>query len=190
MVALCVGGDNHYGGLGAGSGPRFNHIPRSVSGLVDAIDISTFNNHTCAVRASGEVVCWGNNYAGQLGIGRSDESRAGHSVPETVLEIDNAIAVAVGDRWSCALLEIGQVACWGHNRYGILGIDPAIQLRSTTPRVIAGIHNGVAISGGRLHVCVLSADNSVKCWGRGIEGQLGEGMNINRFEPVHATRAD
>jgi alpha-tubulin suppressor-like RCC1 family protein len=41
----------------------------TVSGLADAASVSVGGTHTCAVRKTGEVVCWGANGYGQLGNG-------------------------------------------------------------------------------------------------------------------------
>ena len=38
-----------------------------VVGLTDAIDIDSYRNLTCAVRAGGEVVCWGAGNAANFG---------------------------------------------------------------------------------------------------------------------------
>ena len=43
--------------------------PIAVHGLVDSREISAGASHTCAVRKTGRVVCWGGNYGGQIGDG-------------------------------------------------------------------------------------------------------------------------
>ncbi len=45
------------------------HSPVEVSELDDAVAISLGRLHSCALRASGDIVCWGQNYYGQLGNG-------------------------------------------------------------------------------------------------------------------------
>ena len=62
--------------LGRRVGPRHrvgagSETPVQVSGLADATALSANGNHTCAVRATGSVVCWGYNSYGQLGDGTS-----------------------------------------------------------------------------------------------------------------------
>lgn len=55
--------------------------PTLVMGLDDAIDISTGFGHSCAIRETGALVCWGNNQRYQLGDGTRDVRYA----PVTVL---------------------------------------------------------------------------------------------------------
>ena len=61
-------GDNEYSQLGNGS-TTTSYVPVIVSGISNAIAVSTGCLHTCAVLSGGSVQCWGSNEYGQLGIG-------------------------------------------------------------------------------------------------------------------------
>jgi alpha-tubulin suppressor-like RCC1 family protein len=60
-----------------------SYSPVEVSGLHDAVAISVGRQHSCALRATGDVVCWGRNDHGQLGNGSFD----GAPTPVTVIEL-------------------------------------------------------------------------------------------------------
>jgi len=78
----------------------------------------------------GHVYCWGDNARGQLGRGYSGTSCGSNDVEyaRPVLGIDNAVAI-YGDKARkngyeqsyCALLETGDVKCWGYNHHGQIG---------------------------------------------------------------------
>ncbi|RZD44960.1 MAG: hypothetical protein CXT68_08985 [Methanobacteriota archaeon] len=86
---------------------------------------------------------------------------------------------------SCIILDDGTVSCWGYNGDGRLG-DGTTTHRNT-PTQTSSIGTGrtaVAISSGNGHTCIILDDGSVSCWGRNVEGQLGDGTNTNRSTPI------
>jgi alpha-tubulin suppressor-like RCC1 family protein len=75
------------------------------------------SDHSCALLASGGVLCWGNNFNGELG----DGSTTNRSTPVAVVGLTGASAVAVCGHSSCAIVSDGSVSCWGENTFGELG---------------------------------------------------------------------
>jgi alpha-tubulin suppressor-like RCC1 family protein len=147
------------------------------------------HNHTCALLDDGAVKCWGHNAYGQLGLGdvddRGDEpGEMGDALPAVDLGTGRtATAVACGGWHTCAVLDNGEVKCWGHNQRGLLGLGDAAQrgdnpgeMGEALPAVDLGAGQpAVAIGCGEYHTCVLRGDDSVKCWGGNEHGQLGLG---------------
>ena len=56
-------------------------VPLEVGAV--AVDVAASATATCALLATGSVVCWGSNLAGELGTGKADD--AAHSSPSAVL---------------------------------------------------------------------------------------------------------
>lgn len=127
----CVDTDtdkDHCGGCGRvcdGLACRYGQCVRTRSAVGE--------DHSCAVRSSGKVYCWGTGSHGELGNG----SRADSASPVEVIGIDSAIAVAAGDNHSCARLEGGGVRCWGAGKAGELGDGSTAD--SSTPVEVKGI---------------------------------------------------
>jgi hypothetical protein len=75
------------------------------------------------------------------------------------------------------LLTGGTVKCWGRNNYGQLGRGNTTD--SSSPALVTGVSNAVAIATGRWHACALLANGTVTCWGLNFTGQLGNGTTTN-----------
>jgi alpha-tubulin suppressor-like RCC1 family protein len=152
-------GYNAYGELGDGM-TTDSATPVDVVGLtaVSAIATGAFSQHVCAL-TGGHVKCWGDNSTGQLGDGTWTRRLA----PVPVPGLSGVTGLAVGEDYSCALLQTGKVKCWGGNQWGQLGSGSA--LSSTTPLEVEGVSDAVNISAGIIGTCVLTHTGVVKCWG-------------------------
>jgi alpha-tubulin suppressor-like RCC1 family protein len=99
-----------------------------------------------------------------------------------------ASSASVGDPQGdgyCALLDSGQVDCWGLGNEGELGngkLYSKSPLGSSVPVAVEGL-NGAGVLGGVTRLrsdgygyCAVLASGGVDCWGRGDAGQLGNGV--------------
>ena len=94
-----------------------------------------------------------------------------------------AIAIVAGSDHTCVILDNASVKCWGYNNDSQLGIgntnnmgDSANEMGDNLPAVDLGTgRTAIAIDAGWEHTCVILDDASVKCWGRGGSGRLGQG---------------
>jgi alpha-tubulin suppressor-like RCC1 family protein len=146
-------------------------------GLVDAIDVALGRAHGCVIRRAGTVACWGDNSAGQLGIGSTAEVTSYADVPG----LTGVVAIAAGADHTCVARYDGQVLCWGAGAQGQLG--GAIALVGSTPQVVAGVE-ATDVAAGNAHSCALKRDGTVACWGANVSGQLGNGLTSSAARPV------
>jgi alpha-tubulin suppressor-like RCC1 family protein len=147
--------------------------------LTSVAQIAAGSSITCAVLTSGAARCWGENDAGNLGTGDYDD----HASPTAVVGITNATQVAVRTGHACAVLSNGQIKCWGSNLYGQLG-NTSVGNLTSTPVVVTGINNAVAVGVGIYSTCALLSNGTVKCWGYNADGELGDGTYTSSDTPV------
>lgn len=112
--AVCWG-SNTFGQLGnetvaTGQG-AYSTAPIEVAGLDDAREIAAGGDHTCAIRESGEAVCWGSNSSGQLGDGTTGGNR---HLPVEVLAAPDLVGLTVttdGDGAGTVRAEAVNILC-------------------------------------------------------------------------------
>ncbi len=179
-VVLCWG-SNRVGQLGDGTMGPGRSEPRAVAGVSDAVSIASGEDHTCAVRRDGAVLCWGLGTHGELGDGR----QLSRATPGQVRGLNEAVQVAGGHSHTCARLRTGQVSCWGGNTSGELGVD-APGNSQPLPVTAVGVTDAVQVVAGFSHSCARLTSGRVPCWGRNFESQLGDGTsgNFMRFMPT------
>jgi alpha-tubulin suppressor-like RCC1 family protein len=87
------------------------------------------------VKATGAVRCWGSNDYGQLGNGSTSTTPIGVASATTPIA-SGAVAIAAGERHTCAMKSDGTVWCWGYNGSGQLGdntkVDKSTPVQVTT----------------------------------------------------------
>ena len=98
-------GVNQSGELGDGTFRTPNHTSTPVTGISDAIGLGLGADHSCVVRATGAVSCWGANADGQLGNGTITAALT----PVAVTGITTAAQVVGGDSHTCARTRTGEV---------------------------------------------------------------------------------
>ncbi|MDQ6779106.1 MAG: hypothetical protein M3071_23430 [Actinomycetota bacterium] len=141
--------------------------------------------HTCAILDNGSVLCWGFGGYGRLGYG--DTANVGdQQTPASVAPVKlgagrTAVAISAGAAHTCAILDNGQVICWGSGNNGQLGYgNPYNVGAANTPDAAGPVDLGtgrkaVEITAGQIHTCALLDDGTVRCWGFGNNGRLGYG---------------
>jgi alpha-tubulin suppressor-like RCC1 family protein len=137
--------------------------------------------HTCVLRESRTVVCWGNNEFGQLG---ADPETVGNGSFVRV-PLTGVVEIAAGYDFTCARRAGGDVVCFGANDRGQLGNGTFTG--GAVPVSVEGIADATQIRSGVYHSCVMLGSGGARCWGRNADGELGDGTTLDRNVPVAPT---
>lgn len=202
--AFCFG-NNSKGQLGIGTNKDVGSVPNEIGtnlkfatfgqdGIINSIHSGSAAQHTCVIVSDGRLQCWGDNTWFQLGYGDNrnrgdEENEMAENLPLIDLGNENkVVAVELGEGHTCVLLESKAVKCWGRNDFGQLGIGnikPVGDNPQSMGNALQSIKWGnnmyaTQIAVGDNFTCGLLNNNSVKCYGKNIDGSLGTGDSINR----------
>jgi alpha-tubulin suppressor-like RCC1 family protein len=136
--------------------------------------------HTAVVLNDGTVRTFGLNSDGQLGV----NDAASRSTPVQVFGISSsATAVACGYKHTAVLLADGTVRTFGRNNTGQLGDNTTVS-KSTPVQVFGISSSATAVTCGKYHTAVLLSDGTVRTFGDGNSGRLGDNTNVDKKTPV------
>lgn len=145
-------------------------------------------HHSCAVTRAAYVVCWGDNTAGQLGVGITADIALAQTSISPVVGVTRAVSVALGVAHSCVLQESGQVWCWGDNTYRQLGSERGGPLTSRSIAApVVKLPAAQQIVSGANHVCMLSQTREVWCWGDNQYAQISQNQSTSGVVPTQIT---
>lgn len=139
-----------------------------------AVAVSAGYVHACVILDDGRVTCWGLNGSGELGV---DTDGGYRSAPTPPIDLGKrAIAISAGFSSTCALLEGGDVTCWGDNSYGQLGYGDTVS-RLATGEIVELGRPAIAVDTDERTTCAILDNGDLKCWGSNNSGQLGLGAS-------------
>ena len=144
--------------------------PEAVAASTSGCTVSTFSagsSYSGAVNASGQLLTWGRNYEGQLGIGSTGNSTGSPTPVLTTTGLTTVAGFWAGDFTSFAVDPSGQVWSWGDNGFNQRGNNTG----NSSPARVIGPTNVVSIGPGFSHTIAATADGAV--WGWGTVGSFG-----------------
>jgi alpha-tubulin suppressor-like RCC1 family protein len=97
-------------------------------------------------------------------------------------------SLTAGHSHTCVINIADHLACWGWGDAGQLGDGRS--LSSNVPvNVVTGTNFGdfevVQLTAGDAHTCALLKDGGISCWGSNLDGQLGDGTNLDKSSPIN-----
>ena len=106
------------------------------------IAVSVGSGYSCAIRDTGTIECWGENYRGRL------DAPSGKFT-----------AVSAGSSHACGIRESGEIECWGGNR------EPDDVHQVDYGQTDAPDGAFTAVSAGYDHTCAIRDTGESVCWG-------------------------
>lgn len=141
-----------------------------VPGLTDAVEIVTSHTRSCARRANGSVVCWGEPIEGVPPAPRGQL--------QAFPEVTDAVGLAA-DMVTCAIRATGAALCYGGMAHGSIGPGaPPPSRRQLDAKDVVSVALGGAAE------CAVTRSGSVVCWGEGVSGELGDGTTKPHDAPT------
>ena len=136
--------------------------------------VAAGGDHSCALRTSGTVACWGDNFHGQT------------DAPSGTFS-----SVTAGRHHSCGLTTDGAVVCWGFPLVDFgqtdapsgtfssvaAGVDQTCAIGTDGAVVCWGRQSSAppgtfsAVGAGDTHTCGLRTDGTIVCWGSNFRGK-------------------
>ena len=189
---LWAWGKNDKGQLGNNSQTNQNR-PVLVTNLYSEnsiIQIAAGDSHSMFLLNNGNVLTWGDNSSGQLGIG----SIVSSLIPVRVLKADssdpleNIVSISAGAFHTLALNNEGHIWSFGLNAKGQLGNGGPIY--TTSPMKVQHPDNRTVLSNigqiaaGTDHSFAIQNNGTLWSWGKNDGGQLGYGSKSGNYYPA------
>ncbi len=142
-------------------------VPVRIAG--DWVRLVAGSGVTCGHRSDGTVGCWGDNSAGQLGLGDTHGFAAYNPNATDLVGAWKRMSLTHGVH-ACGVQADNTGWCWGTGTDGQLGTGDT---RVNVPAQVPG--SWVLVSTEYKHSCGVKTDGGAWCWGLNGHGQLGNG---------------
>ncbi len=164
--------------LGRGTKGNTGPIPTLV--MRNGIEIAAASEHSLVLTSDGKVYGWGTNPEGPLGVGHTHDVCEGPALVQSLAD-KQIVHIATGYGFSVAVTASGDLYCSGDNAVGQCPAAPRggrtdVFLPVPIPELAGRV---VAVRTGAFHTLALTRDGRLFAFGRGAEGQLGNGKSAN-----------
>ncbi|WP_413612953.1 RCC1 domain-containing protein [Bdellovibrio sp. HCB-110] len=152
-------------------------LPNNVTQISVGTSYRDSTSHGCALTESGKVYCWGSHTYTKRGT--SNTSLNWINANEVVVGTALAVKVIASAENSCALLDNGELWCWGG------GLPQGTNLvESAIPMKVALGESAIDFSLTDNTGCAVTSTSKIKCWGMNIFGEIGNGYSGNSYFAV------
>ncbi|KAJ1467425.1 regulator of chromosome condensation 1/beta-lactamase-inhibitor protein II, partial [Baffinella frigidus] len=173
-----IGSSWHLGTTPAEMGDNLPAINLGTSRYVTQLTCAKYD--VCVILDNNQIKCWGqtSNFGGhQVAVMGDNLQIVSLGTGRTATQI------TCGGLHSCALLDNGDVKCWGRNNLGQLGLGDTADRGSVEANMgdnlptvsLSSTLTTLAVYAGHEHTCALLSDHQLRCWGTNNEAVLGIG---------------
>ena len=124
----------------------------------------------------------------------SEQASEREGITASQLQSFTLSRISLGEYHTCAVTSGGKAMCWGLQKYGRIGNGdviydttrnhPSTFVMESAENPTAHLQDLIHISVGEGHSCALKAEGTVRCWGKGDSGQLGNLQTEHSGYPV------
>lgn len=176
-------GWGRYGNLGLGD-RNDRLVPQKVSSTdgENMVLVACGWRHTISVCSNGGVYTYGWSKYGQLGHGDFED----HLIPHKLEALRDKFISQISGGWrhTMALTSDGNLYGWGWNKFGQVGVGDNVDHCSPAQVRFPDDQKVIQVSCGWRHTLAVTESHNVFSWGRGTNGQLGDGESTDRNIPT------
>jgi alpha-tubulin suppressor-like RCC1 family protein len=152
-------------------------VPFKIPNTQNFHQVSTGNRFVLSLDSNGHVWSFGRNYAGQLGLGDTENRYQPTKIP-TLTQI---AAVSAGLSHGIVLDSTGNVWSFGANEFGQLGTGDIYDKHF--PSKMESVKDITQVATGFDHTLLLDSFGVVRACGQNVHGECGSGDTINKLIP-------
>jgi len=162
--------------------------PSGTGYLTGITAIMGGETHNLALKSDGTVWAWGSNYWGGndagYGLLGTGSSATYSTVPTQLTSFTtSALMASGGDSLSAVLLTDGTIWTMGSNLTGQLGNGSSVS-QSLVPVQVTALSGIIFMTARDEHAQAIDSNGHIWSWGDGLQGELGNGANLNSYIPV------
>ena len=135
---------------------------------------------TWAVPPTPKLFSWGQNSAGQLGLGNTTN----YSSPKQVGSLTNWLSISAGYSATLAVKTNGTLWGWGNNAVG-QSVPGTGGTYYSSPKQVGALTTWASTAGGFYFSMALKTDGTLWSWGYNSTGQLGLGNTTSYSDSPH-----
>ena len=144
--------------------------------VLRALMVCTGSQYSCAISIYHELYCWGLGTLTGTGTTNGDTYATAQLITVVDATTNKEVRfgyITCGALHAAAITTAGDAYSWGYNHFLVTGTTLTIDKLASVPLPIVGNHQWRIIEAGSNHMCGVTIEGALYCWGRVPDGALG-----------------